>query len=383
MTTVDSATQVTSPHAVGERLPVAGSLELRRLAKSYGGVTAVREVDLDIAAGEWVTLLGSSGSGKTTTLLMIAGFEQPTSGELILDGRSLNGVPAHRRNIGMMFQSYSLFPHMTVAQNIAYPLKIRRTPRAEIRTRVGEALELVHLTGYGKRYPSELSGGQQQRIALARATVYRPPLLLMDEPLSALDRRLRASMQDELKRIHRDLGTTVVYVTHDQDEALALSDRIVLMHNGGIEQIGSPADIYDRPVTRFAAEFVGESTFLRGRVRSRGADGTVVVALGDGTLVGGVPMTDLSPDDEVVVAVRPERIAVAGADATGAPFTGLRLEVRDRTFLGERVQITGTFPTGERGVLRVDPGLAHGFADAAHLSVGWAAADAVVLPDAS
>jgi putative spermidine/putrescine transport system ATP-binding protein len=153
MTTVDSATQVTSPHAVGERLPVAGSLELRRLAKSYGGVTAVREVDLDIAAGEWVTLLGSSGSGKTTTLLMIAGFEQPTSGELILDGRSLNGVPAHRRNIGMMFQSYSLFPHMTVAQNIAYPLKIRRTPRAEIRTRVGEALELVHLTGYGKRYP--------------------------------------------------------------------------------------------------------------------------------------------------------------------------------------------------------------------------------------
>jgi spermidine/putrescine ABC transporter ATP-binding subunit len=382
MTTVDTA-RTPAPADPLPAPPRAGSLELRQLGKEYGGVTAVRDVTFDIAAGEWVTLLGSSGSGKTTTLLMIAGFEQPTSGELVLDGRSLNGVPAHRRNIGMMFQSYSLFPHLTVAQNIAYPLKIRRTPRAEIRTRVAEALELVHLPDHGHRYPAELSGGQQQRIALARATVYRPPLLLMDEPLSALDRRLRGSMQEELKRIHRDLGTTVVYVTHDQDEALALSDRIVLMHNGGIEQIGSPADLYDQPVTRFAAEFVGDSTFLRGRVRDRRADGTVTVVLADGTLVGGTPSTELGPDDQVVVAVRPERITVSGVGAVGAPFTGLQLEVRDRTFLGQCVQVSGVFPTGERGLLRIDPAQSHGFAAETHLAVGWSAADAVVLPDAS
>lgn len=380
MTTVHTARPDASVTGSAGRRAAAGSLQLRGLSKVYGGVVAVRDISVDIAAGEWVSLLGASGSGKTTTLLMIAGFEQPTTGELVLGGRPLNGVPAHRRNIGMMFQNYSLFPHMTVAENIAYPLKIRRMRKGEIRARVAEALELVHLTEYAKRYPTELSGGQQQRVALARATVYRPPLLLMDEPLSALDRRLRATMQEELRRIHRGLGTTVVYVTHDQDEALSLSDRIVLMHHGKIEQVGTPAEIYDRPATRFAAEFVGQSNFLRGRVRAHLADGTVQVTLRDGIVVGGTPVQPVSVDDEVVVSVRPEKLRVGAADVSSEPYAGMRVQVQASAFLGDRTQLTGVFATGERCVLRVDPADAWGLMESS-LVVRWAPTDAVVLPD--
>ncbi|MCU1604665.1 MAG: transporter ATP-binding protein [Modestobacter sp.] len=357
----------------------AGTLELRGVRKQYGTVTAVQDVTLNIAAGEFVTLLGSSGSGKTTTLLMIAGFEQPTSGELVLDGRRIDGLPPHRRNIGMMFQSYSLFPHMTVEQNIAYPLKIRKKPKAEIREAVREALDLVHLSGYGKRYPTELSGGQQQRIALARATVYRPPLLLMDEPLSALDRRLRSSMQEEIRRIHRDLGTTVVYVTHDQEEALALSDRVVLMHDGAVAQVGSPAEIYNRPTSLFSAGFVGESTELRGRLGAVTRHGTAEVVLSDGTVITAASPGELAAGAPVVVCVRPEHMQVARHDAT-TPVTGLQMVIRDKAYKGDRVQLTGRFVSGDEGLVHVAPRLAEQWDVGASVVVSWAPDNALVLP---
>jgi putative spermidine/putrescine transport system ATP-binding protein len=356
----------------------AGTLELRGVRKEYGTVTAVQDVTLTIAAGEFVTLLGSSGSGKTTTLLMIAGFEEPTSGELVLDGRRIDGLPPHRRNIGMMFQSYSLFPHMTVEQNIAYPLKIRKKPKAEIRESVREALDLVHLSAYGKRYPTELSGGQQQRIALARATVYRPPLLLMDEPLSALDRRLRSSMQEEIRRIHRDLGTTVVYVTHDQEEALALSDRIVLMHDGEVAQVGTPAEIYNRPTSLFSAGFVGESTELRGRLRTVVRQGAAEVVLYDGTVITATSPGGIAAGAPVVVCVRPEHMSVARDDA--APSTGLQMVIRDKAYKGDRVQLTGRFATGDEGLVHVAPRLAEQWDVGTAVVVTWAPEHALVLP---
>ena len=365
--------------APGAMRPRAGTLELRGVRKTYGPVTAVRDVSVDIAAGEFVTLLGSSGSGKTTTLLMIAGFETPSAGDLILDGRRINDLPPHRRDIGMMFQSYSLFPHMTVEQNIAYPLKIRRIAKKEIRDRVAEALELVHLQGFGKRYPAELSGGQQQRIALARATVYRPPLLLMDEPLSALDRRLRSSMQEEIRRIHRDLGTTVVYVTHDQDEALALSDRIVLMHDGEVAQEGTPADIYDRPNSRFTASFIGESIQLPGLMGAPRGAGVSDVTLGDGTVVAARTSAEVAIGRPVVVCVRPEHLSVAVPEPGSAP-AGLRLEVHDKAFLGDRVQLAGRFDTGDKGMACIGPRLAERIQIGGTVVISWTADNALVLP---
>jgi putative spermidine/putrescine transport system ATP-binding protein len=357
----------------------AGTLQLRSVRKQYGDVTAVEGVTLDIAAGEFVTLLGSSGSGKTTTLLMIAGFERPTSGELILDGRRINDLPPHQRNIGMMFQSYSLFPHMTVEQNIAYPLKIRKMPKREIRERVADALELVHLPAHGKRYPTELSGGQQQRIALARATVYRPPLLLMDEPLSALDRRLRSSMQEEIRRIHRDLGTTVVYVTHDQEEALALSDRIVLMHDGAIAQVGPPAEIYDHPTSLFSAGFVGESTQLLGHLAAASGPGRADVVLSDGTVVAASCSADLAVGTPVVICVRPEHMSVALPGST-APSSGVEMVVRDKAFMGDCVHMTGRFVTGDDGVVRIQPRQADGLDVGSAVVVSWEAGNALILP---
>ena len=246
------------------------AIDLESISKAYGGFKALDGVSLRIEPGEFMTLLGPSGSGKTTTLNVIAGFTDVTSGKLLVGEKSVVGVPAHKRNIGVVFQHYALFPHMTVGRNVAYPLTLRGVDQATRQSRVARALDMVKMGDFAHRYPSELSGGQQQRVALARAIVFDPPLLLMDEPLGALDKKLREWLQLEIKRIHRELGTTFVYVTHDQEEALVLSDRIAVFNRGRIEQVGTGRQLYDEPATLFVGRFIGNSTVLRGEARSDG-----------------------------------------------------------------------------------------------------------------
>jgi ABC-type Fe3+/spermidine/putrescine transport system ATPase subunit len=239
-----------------------GSLQVRGVSKYFGEFCAINNIDLEIQRGEFLTLLGPSGSGKTTLLMMIAGFLDITSGDIALDGQSISAVPAERRNFGMVFQGYALFPHMTVRDNIGYALSVRKRPAAEIRATVDDMLDLVQLTDFADRKPGQLSGGQQQRVALARALCFEPPVLLLDEPLGALDKKLRVEVQEQLKEIHQRVGTTFIYVTHDQEEALSMSDRIVIMRDGAIEQVGTPNQLYEKPETEFAAGFLGKSNFL-------------------------------------------------------------------------------------------------------------------------
>ena len=239
-----------------------GSLQIRNVSKFFGQFRAVNDICLDIRNGEFLTLLGPSGSGKTTLLMMIAGFLDISKGEIALDGASISNVPAEKRNFGMVFQGYALFPHMTVRDNVGYALSVRKRPADEIRNRVDEMLELVQLQEFADRKPGQLSGGQQQRVALARALCFAPPVLLLDEPLGALDKKLRVEVQEQLKDIHRRVGTTFIYVTHDQEEALSMSDRIVIMRDGAIEQVGTPKELYERPINQFTASFLGKSNFF-------------------------------------------------------------------------------------------------------------------------
>jgi spermidine/putrescine ABC transporter ATP-binding subunit len=285
------------------------AVRLDGLSKQYGPVVAVRDVSLAIDPGGFFTLLGPSGSGKTTTLMMIAGFVVPTRGEVFVDGRPVAGLPPQKRDLGMVFQSYAVFPHLTVAGNIAFPLEVRGVGRAEVRRRVGEALELVRLRGYGERLPRQLSGGEQQRVALARALVFRPRVLLMDEPLGALDKKLRAHMQLELKHLQRQLHVTVIYVTHDQEEALTMSDRVAVMRDGAVEQVGPPAELYEAPANRFVADFLGESNFLDGTVLGPGPGGGYRVRTPGGLEVTGIAAVDLATGQAVTAAVRPEKLA--------------------------------------------------------------------------
>lgn len=248
----------------------AAMIEISGLRKDYGSVVALHDTELSIPTGEFLTLLGPSGSGKTTLLNLIAGMASPTRGRIVINGRDVTEVPAEKRGLGMVFQNYALMPHMTVSENIAFPLEIRKVPRAEIRRRVAEVLDLVRLPHVGDRKPKELSGGQQQRISIARCIVYKPDLILMDEPLGALDKKLREQMQLEIRRIHKELGITMLYVTHDQEEALNMSDRIMLMNAGRVEQIGTPDQLYFAPRTQFAADFIGASTLLDATVAETG-----------------------------------------------------------------------------------------------------------------
>lgn len=283
-----------------------GDLHLNSLSKHFSKIVAVDSVSLDITKGEFLTLLGPSGSGKTTTLMMIAGFEEPTSGTIELDGKVLNHKPSYRRGFGMVFQSYALFPHMSVADNIAFPLKMRRVSKQQRREMVERALDLARLSGYGDRYPNQLSGGQQQRVALARALVFNPPVLLMDEPLGALDKNLREQMQLEIKRIQEQVGITTIYVTHDQEEALVMSDRIAVMSAGRLEQVDAPNNLYKRPATRFVAEFIGESNLIPLTVtRDNGHwQGTTV----DDRIVRLTGSESVGTGDRAHVVVRPEEI---------------------------------------------------------------------------
>ncbi len=289
-------------------------IDLLNLTKRYGQVTAVADVSLGIAAGEFMTFLGPSGSGKTTTLMMVAGFASATEGEIVMDGRPVTHVEPNRRDIGMVFQNYALFPHMTVAGNVAFPLEMRGVPRADRDRRIREALRLVRLEGLGERRPSQLSGGQQQRVALARAVVFQPRALLLDEPLGALDAKLREEMKFELKRLHREFGCTILFVTHDQEEALALSDRVAVFHSGRVAQVGAPEELYRTPANRFVADFIGETNLLHGRALPS-ASGGFRLELRDGTAFEVPPRPDFpTPRHDALVAVRPEAIRLHAAD---------------------------------------------------------------------
>ncbi|MBI3457863.1 MAG: ABC transporter ATP-binding protein [Candidatus Rokubacteria bacterium] len=287
------------------------ALSLRGVSKAYGSVTAVAGVSCEIGPGELVTLLGPSGSGKSTLLMTIAGFVTPDQGEILLNGGSVLGLPPYRRNIGVVFQQYALFPHLTAFQNVAYPLAVRGVPGPARVRAVREALELVKLTGLEARYPRQLSGGQQQRVALARALVFRPAILLMDEPLGALDRKLRAEMQLEIRSIQKRLAITTVYVTHDQEEALTISDRIAVMHQGRFVQVGSPVELYDHPGTTFVADFLGESNLLRGEVLAVEA-GVMTVKTVGGLVTRATSRGHFRRGDPVILALRPERVRLRG-----------------------------------------------------------------------
>jgi putative spermidine/putrescine transport system ATP-binding protein len=294
-------------NAPAEALPI---VRFVGTSKTYDARTrVVDDLNLDVWQGEFLTLLGPSGSGKTTCLMMLAGFEPWTSGDILLEGKSLAGVPPHRRGMGVVFQNYALFPHMTIGQNVAFPLRQRYVPRDEIRTRVAKALRMVELENFVNRFPSQLSGGQQQRVALARALVFGPKLVLMDEPLGALDKRLREQMQIEIKHIHDRIGMTVVYVTHDQGEALTMSNRIAIFNRGRIEQIGSPQDIYERPETAFVANFVGDHNNLTGTVTFC-EERACAVTLREGAVVGATPVRAFAVGDRVQLALRPELVKV-------------------------------------------------------------------------
>ena len=277
--------------------------------KTYDGEQlVVRSLDLDIQRGEFLSLLGPSGSGKTTTLMMLAGFESPTAGDILLDGKQITRTPPHKRNFGMVFQNYALFPHLTVGENVAYPLTVRKVPKAEQAERVKKALDMVRLSGMADRLPARLSGGQQQRVALARALVFNPQLVLMDEPLGALDKQLREHMQIELKELHRQLGVTFVYVTHDQGEALTMSDRVAVFNEGVIQQLADVESLYETPSNRFVAGFVGDSTVLTGTLQGAGADSAI--QLPGGFLLPGVNVNQAALGAPVQACVRPERIVL-------------------------------------------------------------------------
>jgi ABC-type Fe3+/spermidine/putrescine transport system ATPase subunit len=307
-------------------MPASATIELRRAGKRYGALWAVRDVSLTIAPGEFFTLLGPSGCGKTTALRMIAGFAEPDEGEVRLDDRPLAGVPPWRRDLGLVFQSYALWPHLTVFEHVAFGLRERRVSRAELRRRVSEALALVGLEGLADRRPAQLSGGQQQRVALARTLVVRPRALLLDEPLSNLDARLRAQMRVELRRLHRELGITTIYVTHDQEEAMALSTRLAVFDHGAVIQVGGPADVYRRPATRFVAEFLGAANLVPGQVEPDG----VRVRLQGGPVVTTTP--GAAPGASVLCLIRPEAVRLG----VEAPGNRLVARVRSAVYLGGR-----------------------------------------------
>ena len=361
----------------GANLAKPIKLATRNVGKTYGSVVALQGASFDLAEGEFLTLLGPSGSGKTTLLMIVAGLVMPTSGQVMIDGRPATNAPTYDRDIGMVFQSYALFPHLTVAENVAFPLEMRRLRKAEIEERVRAALDLVRLGHLADRLPARLSGGQQQRVALARAMVYRPSIILMDEPLGALDKKLREQMQEEIRRLHRELGITVLYVTHDQDEAMGLSDRICLMNNAQVEQIGTPDELYFRPQTAFAANFIGESNLLPVSITSSAGHKRELKSK-VGTTFHGCAVDGSPFEGEALLGIRPERLRLlAGAEVADNELTG---NIRESVMLGALTRVTIDAEDGGRltallltaGNGRLQPGEA--------VRVGWETGAGIVLP---
>ncbi|MFI4952287.1 MAG: ABC transporter ATP-binding protein [Burkholderiales bacterium] len=345
------------------------------IEKSYDGITrVVDDLDLDIERGEFLTLLGPSGSGKTTTLMLLAGFETPTGGEILLEGKSLSRVPPYQRNIGMVFQNYALFPHMSVADNIGFPLSVRGVPADELGQRVERALDMVQLGGFGQRRPAQLSGGQQQRVAVARALVFEPKLILMDEPLGALDKQLREQMQLEIRRLHQRLGVTMVYVTHDQAEALTMSDRIAVFHRGRIQQLDTPKQMYEFPKSAFVARFIGENNRLEGSTEAT-VDGHCTIRIKDSdTRIEGTLVEPVQNGGSVTISLRPERVQIRAAGHTIDGHRGCSLAgtLREIIYLGDHVRARVTLAGSEEFMVKRPIGEAHAIPDVgAAVEVLW------------
>ncbi|WP_027816438.1 ABC transporter ATP-binding protein [Paraburkholderia bannensis] len=353
----------------------AAFLQIQRLRKTYDDVVAIDSVSLDVRKGEFMTFLGPSGSGKSTTLYIVAGFQEPTEGRVLLDGKPLLSVAPNKRNIGMVFQRYTLFPHLTVGENVAFPLRVRRRPESEVKAKVEKMLALVHLSECRDRMPAQLSGGQQQRVAIARALAYDPPVLLMDEPLSALDKKLREEIQLELRRIHQETGVTILYVTHDQEEALRLSDRIAVFNKGRIEQVGTGEELYANPASRFVAGFIGNSNFLPVRVTAS-RDGLANGVFPNGhALACGNFNPALAAGDDGTLMIRPEQMRLtAPRDGTAA---GLPVTVRDITYLGDAMHYAVATPWAQEISIRLPAAQRHdsGLSIGAQAVVEWDARD--------
>ncbi len=365
---------------VSDRAVRGAKIELRNLTKRFGSSAAVDGISLQVPAGSFVSLLGPSGSGKTTTLNLIAGFLTADGGDILFDDRSVSDIPPQHRDIGMVFQSYALFPHLTVAENVAFPLRMRtKLSKPGMDKRVAETLALVQMADYGGRYPRQLSGGQQQRVAMARALVSHPRVLLMDEPLGALDKKLREQMQFEIKRIHRSVGTTFIYVTHDQSEALTMSDLVVLMHRGGIAQTGAPRELYTDPANVFVADFIGDSNLLGGKVTESSGD-VLTIALDAGTSVaarrrGTAPLVAGS---RVTLVVRPEEISVRKLGETADVRPRLTGTVAEIGYQGDSYRL-GVVVGGETVKARVSPHIAHLFKSGTTVELSWDRDTACVL----
>jgi spermidine/putrescine transport system ATP-binding protein len=335
-------------------MDTAADVELLGVRKSFRDVIAVDKVSLRVEPGEFFSLLGPSGCGKTTTLRMIAGFEHPTDGDVRIQGRIMGGTPPFARNVNTVFQNYALFPHMNVAENVAFGLRMKGRRRSEIIGRVTDVLALVRLTGYENRRPRELSGGQQQRVALARALINHPAVLLLDEPLGALDLKLRKEMQGELKRLQKSVGITFIYVTHDQEEALTMSDRIAVMSRGRVVQVGSPQEIYERPDNRFVADFIGETNFLDGTLRAIGPDRAIVELDGGRTVAAMPAIGTTAPGEQVTVAIRPENLRLTRSERLtdeAEPPGGLHGRIEEIVYRGSDTDIL--VRVGDQSLIRV------------------------------
>src|SRR5215208_1054963 len=357
-------------------------VRFENVRKSYDGETlVVKDLNLDISKGEFITLLGPSGSGKTTTLLMLAGFETTTHGQIFLNGSPINKLPPHKRGIGMVFQNYALFPHMTVNENLAFPLQVRRFDKADIAARVKHVLEMVELPGFGHRRPGQLSGGQQQRIAVARALVFDPDLVLMDEPLGALDKQLREQMQYEIRHLHERLGITVVYVTHDQAEALTMSDRIAVFNDGAVEQLSTPDELYERPRNSFVAQFIGENNRLRGVVEEIDSRGSCIVRLASGELVRALAAKVTKTGDHTLLSLRPERVKIGHITNGIANVVEGRIE--ESIFLGDHVRTRLTVAGQPDFIVKIpnDADRAS-LVEGTKVKVGWSVEDCRALDDA-